>query len=75
MTIRLSPVRVSERPGSLWGAQLLAAAGLSLAAPVEAQSWRTLTSTRQLQGEKELDVQVSYAAGTLEISRSRGTQL
>ncbi|MGI9181402.1 MAG: hypothetical protein ACR2H9_12990 [Longimicrobiaceae bacterium] len=75
MTIPSSPVHVSERSGSLWGALLLAAASLLLAAPAEAQSWRTLTSTRQLQGEQQLDVQVSYMAGTLELSRSPGKQL
>lgn len=76
MTTPSSPARVSERLGSLRGALLLAAAGLLLlTAPAEAQSWRTLTSARQLQGEEQLDVEVSYVAGTLELSRSRGTQL
>ena len=51
-----------------------AAAGL-LGSPVEAQSWRTVTSTRQLQGEKRLDVQVEYGAGSLSVSPGDASQL
>jgi hypothetical protein len=40
-----------------------AAASLAAAVPLEAQTWRTLTSARQRHGETQLTVDVSYAAG------------
>jgi hypothetical protein len=49
------------------GRQLLllasAAVVLAAAAPLRAQTWRTLTSARQRHGETQLTVNVSYAAG------------
>ena len=52
-------------PGDRWWAAALAA-GLCLCAavpPVFAQTWRTVTSARQLHGERELAVNVEYGAG------------
>jgi hypothetical protein len=40
-----------------------AAVVLAAAAPLQAQTWRTLTSARQRHGETQLTVDVSYAAG------------
>ncbi len=47
----------------------LAVAAAVLAAPevTEAQSWRTLTASRQLSGERSMDVEVTYAAGTFRV--------
>jgi hypothetical protein len=38
--------------------------------PLDAQTWRTVTSSRQLWDEKQLNVHVEYAAGRLEVSPS-----
>ena len=40
---------------------------LALAAPAAAQSWRTVTASRGLRDERELDVQVSYGAGRFSV--------
>lgn len=48
--------------GALWAA--LAAP----AAPAAAQTWRTLTSARQVRGEAELTVDVTYGAGRFSLS-------
>ena len=53
---------------------LLAASAIS-AAPATAQTWRTMTSARQLNGEKALDVEVTYAAGELDIRPAAGPLL
>jgi hypothetical protein len=45
----------------------LGAVTLALAAPLGAQEWRSFTSARQLWGEKELDVRITYGAGKLRI--------
>jgi hypothetical protein len=41
-----------------------------LAAPAQAQSWRTLTSARQLWGSEPVEVDIEYGAGELEINRA-----
>lgn len=41
----------------------LIAAVAATPAPASAQSWRTVTQTRQVAGERDLDVRVRYAAG------------
>ncbi len=64
-----------DRPGRSGSVLLAALAALLLASSLEAQSWRTLTSTRQEQGERQLAVQVEYAAGTLELSQASRSQL
>ncbi len=43
----------------------LAACALTAATTVQAQTWRTVTSSRQLRGEAALAVNVTYAAGRL----------
>jgi hypothetical protein len=60
----------------------LAAGALALAALVclpltagSAQTWRTLTSARQLHGESQLAVEVEYGAGRLRISPGAGGEL
>lgn len=45
----------------------VAAALLCAAAPVEGQQWRTVTSARQLQGERSVQVRVEYGAGDLRL--------
>lgn len=53
---------------------LLAALGakvLGTAATADAQSWRTLTASRQTWGEKALDVQVEYGAGRLTVEPAK----
>lgn len=47
---------------------LVLGAGAAAAAPAEAQSWRTVTSSRQVWGEKALDVEVEYGAGKLTVA-------
>jgi hypothetical protein len=42
-------------------------AALAAPRPAEAQNWRTFNTSRQLRGEDELDVQVSYGAGRFSI--------
>ena len=41
---------------------------LSFAAPLSAQSWRTLTSARQLHGERDLNVEIRYGAGRFSLT-------
>ncbi len=48
-----------------WG--LLAAALAVLPQASEAQSWRTVTMSRQASGQRDLRVQVEYGAGTLRV--------
>jgi hypothetical protein len=50
--------------GSLAAALVFAAA---LATPVAGQSWRTVSSSRLLRGERALDVQVRYGAGRFSV--------
>jgi hypothetical protein len=45
------------------------------ATALAAQSWRTLTSARQLSGERRLDVNVEYGAGHLRIGPAAGNFL
>jgi hypothetical protein len=45
------------------------------AAPLEAQTWRTVTSARQTQREQSLDVTVTYAAGRFSLSPAAGGTL
>ena len=50
------------------GATLVAAVAMaSLAQPGGAQSWRTVTTSRQAAGEDELRVQVTYGAGEFKV--------
>jgi hypothetical protein len=46
---------------------VLAAALLGAAAPAQGQEWRNMTSVRQIQGERALDVQVEYGGGDLRV--------
>lgn len=48
-------------------ALLLLPALLAPAAPVEGQSWRELTQSRRVTGERELTVRVEYGAGRFEV--------
>ena len=50
------------------GAILLAAALVAAAVPMRAQTWRNLTSSRQLHGETSLSVEVSYAVGEFRLT-------
>lgn len=50
----------------------VAAALLSAAAPAQAQQWRSVTSARQAQGERGLDVQVQYGGGDLSVRPADG---
>lgn len=62
---------MARAPGRTAGATavLWAAAGLLGFAPdAGAQSWRTLTASRQLAGEESLDVEVTYGAGRLRVA-------
>jgi hypothetical protein len=43
--------------------------------PAAAQTWRTVSSTRQLSGEKALDVRVEYGAGRLQVRPTEGDLL
>lgn len=51
------------------------AAAYAAAAPLAAQTWRTVTSARQLQGERELRVDVNYAAGRFSLAPAAGGTL
>jgi hypothetical protein len=63
----------SRRGGA---AAVLALACAALAAtPAEAQTWRTLTSSRQLWGPEPVAVEIEYGAGTLEIERIESPSL
>lgn len=53
----------------------VAAAAAAAAGPVSAQSWRTVTSARQTQGERELNVDVRYAAGRFTLIPAAGGTL
>ncbi len=61
--------RGTGAPGRRWHA-LLVAVPLCLGAPVPliAQTWRTITSARQLHGERELAVRIDYGAGLFRVS-------
>ncbi len=59
---------------ALLGYAMLAAA-LAVPAHLDAQSWRTMTSARQLNGEEALDVEVKYAAGRLVVGPAKGPML
>jgi hypothetical protein len=52
-------------PILVWSA--LVSLGLLHAAPLEAQTWRTLTSARQVWDREPLDLQIQYGAGRLTI--------
>jgi hypothetical protein len=52
----------------------VALAGL-VAAPACAQTWRTVTSARQVQGERRLDVELEYGAGRLTVRPATGNLL
>jgi hypothetical protein len=51
---------------------VLAAALLGAAAPARGQEWRNVTSVRQIQGERALDVQVEYGGGDLRVRPAAG---
>jgi hypothetical protein len=53
-------------------AVLVAAALLAAAPAAEAQQWRTVTSARQHQGERALEVRVQYGAGDLRVAPAPG---
>ena len=53
-------------------AALLAAIAVPLWAQ---QSWRTITSARQVAGERRIDVDVEYGAGRLRVEPERGNLL
>ncbi|MEW5927434.1 MAG: toast rack family protein [Gemmatimonadota bacterium] len=53
---------------ALLGLAVAAAAGCGSADPSEAQSWRTVNSSRQVLNEKALDVEVEYGAGRLVVT-------
>ncbi|HEX5871299.1 MAG TPA: hypothetical protein VFY65_12820 [Longimicrobium sp.] len=46
---------------------VLAAALLGAAAPAQGQTWRNVTSARQAQGERNLNVAVAYGGGDLQV--------
>lgn len=54
---------------------LATAAFLSAAVPAQAQEWRTVTSARQMQGERALRVDLTYGAGELRVQPASGTLL
>ncbi len=55
---------------------LAAAVALTLAAsPLAAQNWRSVSSARQVAGERALDVSVEYGAGTLRVEPARAGML
>jgi len=65
-----TPFWRSFRP--LW----LGLAMLPLAlSPLEAQDWRTLTTRRQLSGERELEVEIEFGAGTLSVEAGHEREL
>lgn len=43
--------------------------------PAEGQSWRTMTTSRQLSGEDQLDVHIEYGAGHLQVRPLEGGSL
>jgi hypothetical protein len=48
---------------------------LSAATPARAQTWRTVTSARQLHGERELSVEVEYGAGLFRVTPGAAGEL
>jgi hypothetical protein len=60
---------------SKWLAGSAVLCALMLAAPAQAQDWRTVTSLRQFNGEDELRVIVEYGAGNLSIGPASGNTL
>lgn len=54
---------------------LAAALLLGAAAPARGQEWRTLTSARQVQGERALRVDLTYGAGELRVQPAAGPLL
>jgi hypothetical protein len=66
---------MSERTGSRLLLALGVGAALAAAAPLEAQTWRTVSSARQVSGEKALDVNVEYGAGRLQVQPAAGDLL
>ncbi|MBV9773290.1 MAG: hypothetical protein JO040_05035 [Gemmatimonadetes bacterium] len=58
--------RLARRPGLVLALALVTAA--SAACTARAQSWRTVNSSRQVWGEKNLNVQVEYGAGRLTVA-------
>lgn len=54
---------------------LILGAAVAVPGQLDAQSWRTMTSARQVNGEKTLDVQVRYAAGRLLVSPAKSPML
>jgi hypothetical protein len=61
-----------ERPGVRIALALAAGPALASADPLHAQTWRTLSSARQRAGERSLDVQMEYGAGTLRVQPATG---
>lgn len=62
-----------------WPARVIVLAGIAavcLAAPtLEAQTWRTMTSSRQVWDREPLDVHIQYGAGTLTVKPAEATTL
>lgn len=56
------------RRRALLALAVAAGAGCGAQGPADAQSWRTVTSSRQALGEKALDVAVEYGAGRLVVT-------
>jgi hypothetical protein len=55
---------------------LAVSATIALVDRLDAQdTWRSLSSARQLQGESRLDVRVDYAAGTMEVGAAPAGRL
>lgn len=65
------------RSGLMMILSLFAGATLLVLSPraVEAQSWRTVTASRQLAGEDRVDVHVTYGAGRFEVQPVEGNAL
>ncbi len=59
-------VGMARRPSS-WILAALAISTVTGVQRAEAQSWRTLTSSRQASGESDVRVKVDYAAGTFSV--------
>lgn len=56
-------------------ALLVIAAALAVAAPAQAQHWRTLDASRQLRDTSALAVRVVYGAGKMDLKPSAGSML
>jgi hypothetical protein len=74
--------RRQDTPPSKWGSRwilfLALAVGLSGfpgASIVQAQDWQTLTTRRQVSGERDLEVNVEFAAGRLRIEPATAGEL